>query len=467
MQKLKIKRTVLLTVLTLSIIFPVVAISYVSAKKPGWTSGPVYIDDSNPLFSWKSWKTQPWLKGAGNEKNPYVIDSLSIDTSDSIYALTIQNSDVYFIITGCSFRNTGIEGERTAALLLVNTQNGVIYKNKIFGSNGGIALIGTGNNVIEENSCHGNEVGIFLEWSMYDKIIGNRCMKNINSGIMLSSSHKTIIEKNRCTENGQAGIMLVNLYEPEHSPKDNIIYANTVANNPWGICFSEADKNAVFRNNIEENDIGVVLDIGSEENTVYHNNFIENTQQIVDPQPWMNNWFHPYMLEGNFWSDYHGADEDGDGIGDWAYEYDNYPLMWEDSWDFYTAEEQEILDVFFNNVNRLGANRTVDGSQTSYVIYGVEQLFSELMEGLFFPPYSMKINDMLVENSVWYFDEAELYFEPGLMQLFYLKLPPNYLYDVKGLIPGYYYEYSVELTWFNTGTGEIENFYFITGFWLI
>ena len=88
------------------------------------------------------------------------------------------------------------------------------------------------------------------------------------------------------------------------------------------------------------------------------------------------------------------------------------------------------------------------------------------MEGLFFPPFSMKVNDTFVGDSVWYFDEGEMFGEPALMELFYLILPPNYLYDVLGLSPGYY-EFLVELTWLNTGTGEIEVMYFTTGFWLI
>ena len=468
MQKLKVKRTVLLTVLTLSIIFPMVAISFATAKRPNWTSGPVYIDNSIEGLTWEDWSAQPWLTGSGSEEDPYVIEYLTIITSDSFYALMIQNSDVHFTITRCSFQNTGIEGQRTAAIILAATQNGLVYKNKIFGSNGGIALMGTSNNVIEKNTCYENQVGIFLEWSMFDKIIKNDCKRNYDSGIMLSSSHKTIIEKNRCTGNGQAGIMFVNLYEPEHSPKDNIIYENKVAFNQWGICFSEADNNTVFRNTIKSNEIGMVLDLGSKRNTVYHNNFIDNTQQFVDFQPWANNWHHPFMLEGNFWSDYSGFDLDGDGIGDSAHGYDNYPLMTEDGWFIYTAEEQEILDAFFNNINRLGADRTVDGSQTSYIIYGVIQIFSELMNGDAFPPYSMKINDELVENSVWYFDEEGYFYEePGLMQLFYLKFPPNYLYDVLELIPGNYYEYSVELSWFNYGTGQFESVYLIQGFWLI
>ncbi|MHA1192633.1 MAG: hypothetical protein ACTSP9_10100 [Promethearchaeota archaeon] len=56
------------------------------------------------------------------------------------------------------------------------------------------------------------------------------------------------------------------------------------------------------------------------------------------------------------------------------------------------------------------------------------------------------------------------YGEPGLLQLYYLMLPPNYLFDVMGLTPGYW-EYLVELSWYNSGELQVTNF--TTGFTLI
>ena len=68
--------------------------------------------------------------------------------------------------------------------------------------------------------------------------------------------------------------------------------------------------------------------MGSSENVIYHNNFINNTLQAEDP--WTNQW--DYNCQGNYWSDYTGADADGDGIGDKPYYIgpngvDHYPLM--------------------------------------------------------------------------------------------------------------------------------------------
>ena len=74
-------------------------------------------------------------------------------------------------------------------------------------------------------------------------------------------------------------------------------------------------------------------------NSVYANSFINNTKQVYDiiwVQPW-----YPWLLSvniwdngttGNYWSNYNGTDNDGDGIGDTPYvidhnNQDNYPLV--------------------------------------------------------------------------------------------------------------------------------------------
>jgi parallel beta-helix repeat protein len=459
MQKKIVVISLILTSLALSIILPIVA---VSAKKPEYTSDFVYINDAVPGYSWEDWSVQSWLEGSGIEEDPYVIKDLTIKVSGSTFGLMITESSAHFKIMKCTFRNIG--GEGTAALILLGTQNGVVFKNTFYGSNVGIALIGSEYNVIQKNLCYENVIGIYNQWGMFNTITQNDCINNFGSGIVIDSAHKTIIEKNYCMGNGQAGIALMNFHEPEHSPKDNIIYANKIEQNFLGIYLSDADKNDMFRNTVAQNAVGIMFDVGSQENTVYHNNIVNNGMQTIDYQPYTNNWHHPFMLEGNYWSDYTGVDENEDGIGDTPRGYDGYPLIEKDGWDFYTPLEQEILNAFFNNINRLGADRIVNGSETSYIIYGVIQLFSERMNGEANPPYSMFINGNEVFDSVWYFQEESAFGEPGLTHYFYLKFPPNFFFDVMGLTPGYY-EYFVELSWY---MGEfLFTYSFWTGFNLV
>jgi parallel beta-helix repeat protein len=350
----------------------------------------------------------------------------------------------------CTFSNGGIVGERSAGFILINTQNGVIFKNNFIGNDGaGIAAIGSLHNVIQKNLCSENGVGIYVEWGMFTTIKQNDCKNNFDSGIVIASAHKNVIEKNDCFENANAGIALINVGEPDHSPKDNIIYKNNLENNLLGIYSSDADMNDVLRNTIAENFYGISFGLGSEGNTVYHNNFIDNDNQAIDFQPTANNWHHPYMLEGNFWSDA-------------PFGYDLYPIVEENGWEVMTPIEEEILDPLLPN--RLGGDRIVIASETSYIRYGVLQLFSERVEGEAYPPYTVRINGEEVLDSVWLFKEETDYGEPGLMQLYYIKIPPYYLTEVMGLTLGYH-EYLVEISWYNSGELQVASF--TTGFTLI
>ena len=449
-----VKISLLLTALSLSIIIPMFAV-FVTAKKQVYTRNiPVYINDSLPPgsgFTWADWSAQPWLKGSGTEGDPYMIKDLTIEVDGAIFALMIENSNAHFKIMRCKFTNGGIEGEKTAGLVLGNTQNGIIFKNEFVGNDGGgIAVIGCLNITIQKNLCNENGVGIYVEWGMYTTIKQNDCKNNANSGIVIASAHKNVIEKNDCAENANNGIALINVGELEHSPKDNIIYKNAIEGNTIGVYSDDADINDLLRNTIVGNFYGIMFGSGSEGNTVYHNNIVDNVVQVVDSQPLMNNWHHPYMEEGNFWADA-------------PFGYDMYPIAEENGWEVLTPIEEEISDPSLPN--RLGADRFVNPNETSYIRYGVIQLFSERVNGEFYPPYTVKINGEEVQDSVWIFQEDTWYDEPGLMQLYYIKIPPYYLTDVMGMVPDGYYEYHVEIICYHSG--ELIVFEFDTGFTIL
>jgi hypothetical protein len=124
----------------------------------------------------------------------------------------------------------------------------------------------------------------------------------------------------------------------------NIICVNKVTGKYEGL--DVGGFNNVFCANHVANQRDATVQIGGTEakvsnNTLYHNNFIKNGQQVDNrggnrANFWDNGW------EGNYWSDYNGTDANGDGIGDTPYVIkgkvynepgevvtgqDNYPLM--------------------------------------------------------------------------------------------------------------------------------------------
>ncbi|NVM46851.1 MAG: hypothetical protein HWN79_18240, partial [Candidatus Lokiarchaeota archaeon] len=137
MSKKVVKISVLVISLVISIAFPILA---VTAKKTEWVIGPVYIDETMPGMTWADWADEPWLKGLGTEEDPYMIKNVVINGEGSQFCMMISNSIVFFKIQDCTFSHAD-----TAGLILLNTQNGIVFKNQFLanglGAGTGIALI--------------------------------------------------------------------------------------------------------------------------------------------------------------------------------------------------------------------------------------------------------------------------------------------------------------------------------------
>jgi parallel beta-helix repeat protein len=146
--------------------------------------------------------------------------------------------------------------------------------------------------------------------SSRNTVTRNNITNNYNGILFTYESHSNSISGNTITNNDYAGIWL-------DDSGNNVIYTNNVANNSYGIKLSS---NAIF----------------GQYNIIYHNNFIDNTEQVYGDYVSFNIWDDGYPSGGNYWSDYTGVDtqsgpyqnETGsDGIGDTPYGPDRYPLM--------------------------------------------------------------------------------------------------------------------------------------------
>jgi parallel beta-helix repeat protein len=163
--------------------------------------------------------------------------------------------------------------------------------------------------------------------------VKNLIIKESQYGVYLDGCSNITVSNNTITEisypyppSGTGGIFV---WGGDH----HIIVGNRLENNYEGIHLAYGIEHCIIsENSIINNAYGISFWTASN-NTVYHNNFINNTVHVIDrgkSAVQLNTWDNG--KEGNFWSDYNGTDANSDGIGDTPYEIDSnnkdrYPLM--------------------------------------------------------------------------------------------------------------------------------------------
>jgi parallel beta-helix repeat protein len=228
---------------------------------------------------------------------------------------------------------------------------------KAFGQ--GICLSGSSNSSIVGNSITNNSGnGIDLTGSSYNSIVGNNILNNGGEGVSIHSGYwgtpsgnYNSIVGNIITNNGGYGVSLSawstwNYYVCS----DNSIVRNNIANNSGGIQLSGSGGSSISYNSIVGNKItnhtyGILLSGSSPYNSIYHNDFVNNTHQVYT-FGLVNVWDNGYPYGGNYWSSYTGIDlykgryqniPGGDGIGDTPHVIDSnnedrYPFMNPTGW---------------------------------------------------------------------------------------------------------------------------------------
>ncbi len=193
-------------------------------------------------------------------------------------------------------------------------------------------------------------------------------------GIMLGSTINSTLANNIINNNSR-GIYLT-------KSNNNTIRENYIINNNVGIWFYDSSNNNIVRNYIANNQNGTSFMLSpfmptSSSNLIYHNSYVNNTKQIYIVPPGfaipdaINTWDNG--VQGNYWSDYVGVDNNGDGLGDSYYfinanNQDNYPLMasiispiygfdagtWEwIQYNVYVISNSTVSDFSFNHENTL------------------------------------------------------------------------------------------------------------------
>lgn len=246
--------------------------------------------------------------------------------------------------------NTIIDGSGAGDVVIINASEVMVRNFTI--TNSGIGFLDAGIEIRYADSCvieccdlEDNYSGLSLYGSSYNMI--SRCgfSYNVNgvhfredSLVMTPDNLANAIQNNIIENNDSNGILFDHTTMNHHT--SNLVMGNRIFNNYQGLSTIMSQDNSFTYNDIVGcGSYGASHEMcfgGGQNNQWHHNNFILNhadTLQACDIGSGIDYWYCVADSKGNYWSDYTGPDNNGDGIGDIPHVIDGYeshdlaPLM--------------------------------------------------------------------------------------------------------------------------------------------
>jgi parallel beta-helix repeat protein len=210
--------------------------------------------------------------GSGTESDPFIMEDWDINAS-STHGIHVKDSDVYFVIRGCSVFNTG---QFTKLIYLENCNNGTLSDNNCSNSGGqgvGIDLLYSCNNTLVNNTCSSNVYGVWLIYSIGNTLVNNICSNNSGGIVVDYGSNSNTLVNNTCSNSSLWGILL------DHATS-NMLINNNCSNCDSGIEVYCSSSNMLINNCCSNNWRGTYLDTSSS-NTLVGNNCSNGTYGIL------------------------------------------------------------------------------------------------------------------------------------------------------------------------------------------
>ena len=240
----------------------------------------------------------------------YGSNNTVIGTNMSAFTgVSLLYSDNNQIIGNTIANGYGVAGPGSNNLIIGNN-----FTSGLSGGGNGMGIYMTGNNNTISQNFFQDELSIQMtSFSSYNTI-SNNTIVNGRTGILLGRSSNNLVYGN--TIKGKTDTTSGALWISSDST-NNIIYANQFENNALAIALGTQIANFIY-NNVSNN-------------YIYRNNFINNTQNVwIAPGTPVNFWDNGQ--QGNYWSNFHGVDSNGDGLSETPYVFtvnntDHYPFM--------------------------------------------------------------------------------------------------------------------------------------------
>ena len=208
----------------------------------------------------------------------------------------------------------GHRSDRGNGIHLFNSKRLEVRGNVVRGGRDGIYVSATDDSFIEDNVIEGARYGVHYMYSYRNTVRGNDSRHNAH-GYALMQSRELIVTGNVAADNEGHGIMF-------RDAQKCVIAGNQLLRNGDGFFFYSSTENEIKDNWVIQNEVGAKIWAGSLRNAVSGNRFIGNRVQVFyvasEDLVWGEH------APGNFWGDYLGWDQDGDGVGDRPYRVDSF-----------------------------------------------------------------------------------------------------------------------------------------------
>lgn len=229
------------------------------------------------------------------------------DFANVLFGLWIEKADRVRIednlITG---KRHLLSSQRGNGIQLYDSQHARILRNRISFARDGIYVDVSHDARFVGNRMHDLRYGSHYMNSYRNLWQDNASYRNLG-GLALMEVREIQVRGNRTWGNRDHGIMLRTL-------QDSLIEDNVSVGNGRGLFVYDAEYNVLRGNLVAGNRVGVHLWAGSYRNQVDGNDFIDNAEQVRYVASRDVRW------SDNYWSNYLGWDQDGDGRGDTAFE---------------------------------------------------------------------------------------------------------------------------------------------------